>query len=250
MKTGMVAMWPKSSPPDGWLMCNGAPIDPMYTDLIAMIGANTPDLGNKFIRGAGATPLRQSGGFDTVSLAISNLPAHSHGGMTLVENSHVHSGTSGAMDANASHGHTTFNTGTVSADHTHVDPARNVGASTAGHTHALTVNEGVGESADGNYLDSNPTADPGMTFDGGSAANKSINHTHNIPTRNTGASPVGGDGGDHKHTLTLDSPSLAHTHGFSLAAGSLHTHTMASAGSGTAFSIVPTHTALYFVIKW
>lgn len=252
MKTGMIAMFPMASPPDGWLMCDGTPIPAQYTDLIALVGTSTPNLPNKFLRGAGADPVRSTGGLDSPTLLVANLPVHSHGSNTGVESAHTHASTSGAMSGNASHGHPSSGTGYVSADHTHTDPARNTGNDSANHTHALTINEGVGESADGNYLDSNPTADPGVTFDGGTAQNKSMNHTHSLPARNTDWSPAGGDGGDHKHTLTLSSPDLNHQHGFSLAASSTHTHTMANSGSATptAFSIVPTHAALHFVIKW
>lgn len=252
MQPGMIAMWPTASPPTGWLLCDGAAIPAQYTALIAIVGANTPNLANKYLRGAGATALRSTGGADTATLAVANLPSHQHGGSTGTESGHTHGGTSGYMDANASHAHPDFYTGTVSADHVHSNPARNTGNDTAGHTHALTINEGVGESADGNYLDSNPTADPGMTFDGGSAQNKSINHTHSLPASNTDWSPAGGDGGDHKHSLSVDYRDLNHTHGFSLAAGSLHTHTTSNSGvaSPAAFSIVPATAALYFVIKW
>jgi hypothetical protein len=37
--------------PNGYLDCDGAAIDPQYTALIALVGANTPDLRGRFVRG-------------------------------------------------------------------------------------------------------------------------------------------------------------------------------------------------------
>jgi len=37
--------------PNGYLPCDGGVIDPTYTDLITLVGANTPDLRGYFIRG-------------------------------------------------------------------------------------------------------------------------------------------------------------------------------------------------------
>ena len=48
---GVIAAWPNAAVPDGWLECNGNPIPSQYTDLIALVGANTPDLRGEFVRG-------------------------------------------------------------------------------------------------------------------------------------------------------------------------------------------------------
>ena len=39
--------------PVGWLLCDGSPIPPQFTELIALIGSNTPDLRDRFVVGAG-----------------------------------------------------------------------------------------------------------------------------------------------------------------------------------------------------
>lgn len=38
--------------PTGWLLCDGSPIDPKYTDLISLVGSSTPNLTGKAPVGA------------------------------------------------------------------------------------------------------------------------------------------------------------------------------------------------------
>lgn len=48
---GMIAAFPVSTPPTGWLECDGSAIPGAHTALIALVGTNTPDLRGEFIRG-------------------------------------------------------------------------------------------------------------------------------------------------------------------------------------------------------
>jgi microcystin-dependent protein len=48
---GAIVAWGNNTPPEGWLECNGDPIPAEYTELIALVGANTPDLRGEFVRG-------------------------------------------------------------------------------------------------------------------------------------------------------------------------------------------------------
>ena len=48
---GMIVAYANASIPTGWLECNGQAIPAQYTDLIALIGNNVPDLRGEFIRG-------------------------------------------------------------------------------------------------------------------------------------------------------------------------------------------------------
>ena len=50
--TGTVIMFYGAAAPDGYLLCDGAAIDLQYADLIALVGANTPALQGRFIRGS------------------------------------------------------------------------------------------------------------------------------------------------------------------------------------------------------
>jgi len=49
--TGMISMFAGTVAPNAWLLCDGAVIDGAHTALIALVGANTPDLQGQFVRG-------------------------------------------------------------------------------------------------------------------------------------------------------------------------------------------------------
>jgi len=85
---GGIIMWSGqiASIPDGWALCDGL--------------QSTPDLRNRFVMGAGLDkgPLGQhrnvgaTGGAETVTLTIGQLPAHNHGvsGRTSTDGNHAH----------------------------------------------------------------------------------------------------------------------------------------------------------------
>jgi hypothetical protein len=76
---GLIAMWSGSigSIPSGWYLCDGS--------------NGTPNLTDRFIVGAGTTyAVNATGGATTVSLASTNLPAHTHTA-TVNETPHQHS---------------------------------------------------------------------------------------------------------------------------------------------------------------
>jgi len=51
---GAILMWPAAAPPPGWLVCDGTVINAtLYPKLVAVVGANLPDLRGQFVRGAG-----------------------------------------------------------------------------------------------------------------------------------------------------------------------------------------------------
>lgn len=66
--------------PTGWLLCNGTAIPNGYVQLIAIVGANTPNMLGRTVFGAGANgvTLKNSVGSPTKQLITANLPAHSH----------------------------------------------------------------------------------------------------------------------------------------------------------------------------
>lgn len=130
---GTIAMYGGASAPTGWLLCNGDAINASYTSLIAIVGANTPDLKGRFALGDNTSlNLLDAGGSTTI--AESNLPSHSHS----INHDHPSATTSGQSQ---SHSHAvgysnlyggteisygastpqqgTFNTGNASQDHTH-----------------------------------------------------------------------------------------------------------------------------------
>jgi microcystin-dependent protein len=90
---GTVTPFAGRAPPPGWLLCDGAAIDPvdnphlatLYQVLRAAQGDNPrlPDLRNRFVLGASDTrPVGSAGGAFDTTLTIEQLPAHDHGGNT------------------------------------------------------------------------------------------------------------------------------------------------------------------------
>jgi microcystin-dependent protein len=51
--TGSIMPFIGTTAPEGWALCNGAPLPTTATVLIAMVGANAPNLGGRFLKGAG-----------------------------------------------------------------------------------------------------------------------------------------------------------------------------------------------------
>jgi Phage Tail Collar Domain len=243
MATGVIAMYPGAVAPDGWHLCDGSVHG--SAALEAMIGSPTaPDLRDKFILGAGATlAVGAVGGLDTATLTVANLPNHDHGGGTGGQSAdHTHSATSGGMSANGTHAHS-GSTNTESVDHTHTFPAVNTLTQSANHTHPLVVNEG-GTTDDGTYVDTAPSSDDGVR-DFGNSSGHSAAHVHARPAVNSG-----NPNANHTHAYNSNSVSLAHTHGVVLAANTVtHTHTTTAEGTGTAFSVLPAHVVLSFVIQ-
>lgn len=67
LPSGLIVMWSGSTStiPTGWLLCNGS--------------NGTPDLRNRFIVGAGSSyNPGNTGGVDSVTLTVAQMPSHSH----------------------------------------------------------------------------------------------------------------------------------------------------------------------------
>lgn len=97
---GSMFMWATNTAPQDYLICNGQAVSrTQYTSLFAILGTtygagdgsttfNIPNAGGRTIRGAGGTyALASTGGADTVMLAATNLPNHSH---TYFDPKHSH----------------------------------------------------------------------------------------------------------------------------------------------------------------
>jgi microcystin-dependent protein len=105
--TGTVLMWAAASAPEGYLLCNGASLArASYPDLFSAIGTtfgsvdgasfSLPDFRGRSPlgvgQGAGLTnrTLAQQGGAETVTLATTEIPSHSHTGTTDSAGTHTH----------------------------------------------------------------------------------------------------------------------------------------------------------------
>lgn len=80
---GTIAAYGGTSAPTGWLVCNGDAISGTYTELIALVGANTPNLKGRVLvgRDTGQTEfdtMFETGGSKTHTLTTSEMPSHTH----------------------------------------------------------------------------------------------------------------------------------------------------------------------------
>ena len=116
---GVITAFAGSTAPTGYLLCNGATVSrTTYASLFAIIGTTygsgdgsttfaVPDLRSKMIvgvgQGSGLTnrTLASSGGIETKTLAISEMPSHNH---TINDPGHAHSQTTINDDFNNSGG--------------------------------------------------------------------------------------------------------------------------------------------------
>jgi hypothetical protein len=77
--TGTVLMFYGDLVADGYLLCNGGPIPVELVDLIALVGANTPDLQGQFVRGWSADALVDPDGPRAAgSIQADQVGPHSH----------------------------------------------------------------------------------------------------------------------------------------------------------------------------
>ena len=198
---GTITAYGGSSAPTGWLLCDGTAISGSYTALIALVGANTPDLRGRFpmgktAAGTGSTLLGTGG---STTIAEGNLPAHTH---------------------TINHDHASVTSGGQSQSHNHT-----VSLSDPGHGHNITDPGHLHGSSATGFLANN-----GYDWTPPGPLNK--DWSYDVPTQSattgitinsntTGitVSSVGNASQDHTHTVDL--PNFTGTSG--------------STGSGTAY---------------
>jgi sugar lactone lactonase YvrE/microcystin-dependent protein len=118
--SGSLMMYVSTTPPNGWLLCNGSPVSRItYSALFAIIGTtygtgdgsttfNLPDTRGRTPIGTGtgssltARTLGQTGGAETHTLTTNEMPSHSHSGTTATDGVHSH----GINDPGHSHVYT------------------------------------------------------------------------------------------------------------------------------------------------
>jgi microcystin-dependent protein len=195
--------------PAGWLICDGTAIPVQWTALTTLIGANTPNLVTRFLKGAATKPGTLTGGANTI--AVSHMPAHDHGAATGYDGSHTHT--------------MNFTSGNENADHVHVGVTSSDGA----HAHAVNFTNLSNKITTGSSTGVVYSANADVT-------STSANHTHTVL--------VGGqvDG-------NLNRQYHQHNISGTTATGSpnTHTHAITSQGGGSVFE--PLHYIVIYIIK-
>lgn len=238
MPLGVILIWYGSENciPRGWVVCNGQTYN----------GYVTPDLRGRFILGAGQgfgltnrIP-GQTGGEETVTLVLAQIPSHNHGDSggntttTSTNGLHNHVAT-----ANNTGLHT--HTGTTDFDglHTHTtnDP---------GHTHTSNATGGQGNPglaiADGTNTVENTDASTGELNVWTTARALTINSSTTEISINTA--------GSHSHNFTTQSAGI-HTHELTVENNGFHSHTVAltSQGEDEAHNNMSPYYVLIYIMK-
>lgn len=243
-EAGLIVAHTSATIPPGWALCDGG--THTSQDLYDRIGSwNVPNLTDRFIRGAGATPIRTVGGQASVALTVAQMPSHNHDGTTVAGGgAHNHTGsTTSNSRGNMSHPHY-GDTGGETYNHTHPIPQILSGTVSAWHQHNILVNEGSGSGDGGPYVDTNPSADGSGRPNVGVTNGQTVAHVHASPTQNTG-----GVTHNHQHYTGVYGTDINHTHSFTSGGPSVgHTHTIQPVGSGTSIPLVPAHYAVTFII--
>lgn len=81
--TGSIMPFIGTAAPDGWALCNGAPLPTTATALIAMVGNNAPNLQGMFLRGTGTNTVNNQAGPLLKATQDESLKSHLHGKGTL-----------------------------------------------------------------------------------------------------------------------------------------------------------------------
>ena len=153
---GVIQMFAGSTPPAGWLLCDGSAVSRTeYATLYAAIGDtwgagdgsttfNLPDLRGRAPIGAGtgsglsARALGGKVGAETVTLGTSQIPAHTHGSKTLTGSFKArHYGT--GSDTGAQLVYTPTGNVSINTDSTEVGKV-NIGGTTGGRSETVTIN--------------------------------------------------------------------------------------------------------------
>lgn len=203
---GTIAPYAGTSAPTGWLLCNGGAINASYTGLIALVGANTPNLKGKFLVGLDSTvsnfdalgnaidSIGDTGGVATVTLtsAQSGVPAHSHPNTATASSTststtsisdpthrHSFSGTTGSTTQAATQGFAGTGAAAGFMTNTNIDAVSST-ANLSSHDHSFSGNtsyEGTGITAS---TSTSTTTTVTMSNQNNTAANAASAHT-NIP---------------------------------------------------------------------
>lgn len=232
---GTIIMWSGTlaSIPDGWVLCDGT--------------QGTPDLRHRFVMATTSDlEVGNTGGSDSVTLATSNLPSHSHTGTTTNSPTHTHGG---STDIGGGHGHDVTGMSPAGA-HTHTSSTDAAG----GHTHDVPTDPGMWGGPGDPYqcLPTGLATGACQWVEGYLAEGFPPEVIHNYTSVHCHSHSVTIDtSGSHSHNLTLESPGDHSDHNVALndAGGHSHTFTTDSTGSGNPVENRPAYYEVAFIMR-
>lgn len=245
--TGTIVMYGGGSAPSGWLLCDGAAVSrSTYSALWNVLGSSygngngstTFNVPNFISGGPGGTPAfprggntrGNTGGQDSFTLTVDNIPIHNHGIGTLsIGGSLGGSGVlshSGTMDEKGGHTHSslTATTGTEPA-HRHGVGDYVIGGSVGSggnHSHTYTAPDAAVSSRQGTQTGG---VVPGRAT--GTATSTEPSHQHGAGS--LAISGLSALAGNHSHTVSFDWTSAtagAHRHTITIDDHANHTHSI------------------------
>lgn len=227
---GVINQFAGEIPPNGYLLCQGQAVSrTIYANLFNVIGTkygsgdgsttfNIPDLRGRVPVGLNTTDndfktLGKTGGSKSVTLTLSQIPAHNHSANTTVISAGAHNH-SASSNSTGSHTHTVSGSAASNGAHGHgFNGAANVSVSHVSGTFVVSYSAGANNTQ---YIVS-----------GGA-------HTHTI-------SGSAASNGAHSHTITVNS-SGAHSH--------TATTTIGNCGGDGAHSNLQPYIVLNYIIKY
>lgn len=241
----------------GWLRLTGQIVqesDSQYTQLFTVGGLaqfitgtapnrlmTLPDATNRFLLGGNAPG--EIGGVDSISVGMTNMPAHDHEVSVLVGGEHSH-GVNVALAGG--HQHWTLMT------------PRNPGApvtSNGGHTHAVSDPGHSHEGAEP-WAGLSNWGFVALAWGGTNKIDGPIgdaSHSYSVEAmprtaRGTTNIAVSAEGSEHAHLTDI---AAAHTHATSVVAGGLHVHpiTQSVKGGGQPISVRPRYMTVFTYVK-